>query len=83
MKREPNDLDFFQCPVVEVGDMRTARGILETGLPLIPSEADGIKENAVPVSGNAMLRKALKIAGIIVLAVLFIVMGVGALTGLY
>lgn len=72
MKREINDLDFFQCPVVEVGNRRTARGINETGLPLIPAEGDGIKENEEPVSSGEKLKKALKIVGIIAAVALFV-----------
>lgn len=77
MKREVSNLDFFQCPVVEIGgDPRANRGIQETGLPHIPSAGDGIVENAEPVLGDGKLKKSLKIAAIIAVIAVFIGIGI-------
>ncbi len=73
MKREVSNLDFFQCPVVEVGgDPRGCRGVQETGLPLIPADKGVEKENAELIPHGEKLRKVLKMAGIIAAVALFV-----------
>ncbi len=82
MKREVNNLDFFQCPVVEVGgDPRGNRGIQETGLPLIPTDGDGLKENTDFIPKNERLKKVLKIAAVVALAALFVGIGIAIFAG--
>ena len=72
MKRNISDLAFFQCPVVELGGSRSAKGIRETGLPLIPANADGIKENDELLPKGEKIKKVIKIIGIVAAIALFI-----------
>ncbi len=76
MKPENRD-PYFMSPAAEGGKKQTQRDI---GVPYLPMEGDGVNEIAVPVSGNAKLKKVLKIVGIIALVALFIGLGVVVLS---
>ena len=78
MKPEIRD-PYFMSPAAEVGKKQTQRDI---GVPYLPMDGDGVEELAEPISGNAKLRKMLKIAGIVVLAALFVGLGVVVLSDL-
>lgn len=78
MKPENRD-PYFMSPAAEVGKKQTQRDI---GVPYLPMDGDGVNEIAEPISGNVKLKKALKIAGIIVLVALFIGLGVVVLSDL-
>ena len=82
MKRDLKNMDFFTCPVIEVGDMRSAKSILDTGLPHIPAD-DGTKDNAALICKGNKLKKALKILGIVAVVALFIGVTVAILISEY
>ncbi len=76
MKPENRD-PYIMSPAAETGKKITSR---EIGVPYLPIEGDGVEGILELVAGNVKLRKALKVAGIVVLVLLFVGLGVVCLT---
>ena len=76
MKRNVSDLDFYQCPTLDIDSGKDNRFRHERVMPIIPQKGDGFVENAEPVSRGEKMRKILKKVAIFAAIVLFIVFAV-------
>lgn len=76
MKRNVSDLDFYQCPTLDIDGGSDNRFRHERVMPIIPQKGDGFAENAEPISRGEKIKKILKKAAIIAIIALFVVFAV-------
>ena len=76
MKPENRD-PYIMSPAAETGKKITSR---EIGVPYLPADGLDTNESVEFVYGNDKRKKVLKIAGIVVLVLLFVGLGVVCLT---
>ena len=60
MKRKVRDLDFYQCPTLNIDSDIDTRVHREPVMPIIPQKGDGFAENAEPPSRGEKAKKILK-----------------------
>ena len=72
MKRNVSDLDFYQCPTLDIDSGKDNRFGHDKVMPIIPQKGDGFVERVEPVSRWEKTKKILKRVAIFAIIAFFV-----------